>query len=160
MRKQTLIVAALTLSTLVTVPLQAGYTYSSPRFSPPAYPSRDGHYHRDDHRRYTVPMHRLGSVHTHDKDYQNDVFEVSDRHRYTAIVFKVDGGDVAIDRIRVTFGDDSSFLPETAVVFREGQRTCRIDLPGYNREIKRIRIRYQSLTRGVSVIEAYGVPAN
>lgn len=164
MRKHTPIVAALTASLLLTVPLHAGYSYSTPRFSPPPRPTPGGHYHRDnhrdDHRRYTIPMYRLGAVQTYGNDYQNDVFEVSDRQRYTAIVFRVERGDVAIDRIRVTFGDDSSFLPDTKVVFNEGERTCRIDLPGYNREIKRIRIRYQSLNRGVSVIEAYGVPAN
>lgn len=165
MRIRHLIVAALTASTtLATLPLHAGYSYGTPRFE-----ERDHGYSRDDYRygdhrhnhgRYAPRLVKLGSVQTYGRDYQNDVFEICDRQRYTAIVFKVDRGDVAVDRIRVTFGDDSSFLPDTKVVFREGDRTCRIDFPGYNREVKRIRIRYQALTRGVSAIDVYGVPAH
>ncbi|QOV91736.1 hypothetical protein [Humisphaera borealis] len=162
MRIKTLIAAALAASTLMSaVPLQAGYSYGTPRFTDRGPSPREDYrqdYGRDS--RYAPRMFRLGAVSTCGDEYQNDVFEVCDRQRYTAVVFKVERGAVAIDRIRVTFGDDSSFLPETKVVFNEGDRTCRIDLPGYAREIKRIRIRYQSLTRGVSIIEAYGVPAN
>jgi len=160
MRFNTVIVMAVAASTFLAglpLPASADHSYSTPRFG--------GHDHHDhDHgygrRPAPVRMMRLGSVTTDRREYQNDVFEVRDRQRYTGIVFKVDRGDVAIDLIRVTFADDSSFLPETKIVFHEGERTCRIDFPGYNREIKRIRIRYQSLTRGVSIIDAYGIPAN
>lgn len=157
MRINTLIVMAVSASTVIAgipLPVNAGHSYSTPRFE-----GRHDHGH-DHHRHARAPMVRLGSVAANSREYQNDVFEIRDRQRYTGIVFQVDRGDIAIDRIRVTFGDDSSFLPDTKVVFNEGDRTCRIDFPGYNREVKRVRIRYQSLTRGVSVIDVYGIPAN
>ena len=162
MRIKNLIVAALTASTLIALPLQAGYSYSTPRFQERDSSDyrREDYRHDHDHGRYAPRMSKLGSVVTTNREYQNDLFPVTDRQRYTAIVFKVDRGDVAIDRIRVTFGDDSAFLPDTKVVFNEGDSTCRIDLPGNNREIKWIRIRYQALSRGVSVIDVYGVLAN
>lgn len=173
MRIKNLFAAAVISSTLLGgVPLQAGSPYvpdHRPQERPsPRYDDRDSRYvdrdyRRDDRigdRRGRESMMKIASATTRSREYQNELFQIDTGRRFSAIVFRVDRGDVALDRIRVTFNDDTAFIPDTKVVFNEGDRTCRIDLPGHDRGIKWVRIRYQSLSREPAVVDVYGVVAN
>lgn len=170
MRTQNLIALTLAATTLIAgAPLQA-YEYGSPRrdhdhrdHDRPRYESPRYESPRYDAPRYGGPsrgdLERFGAVRARGRAHENDLLEVHGRRRYTAVMFQVPHGDVRIEHIRITFGDDTAFQPTVKPYFREGERTCRIDLPGYNREIKRVRIHYHSASRGVSVIEVFGVLA-
>jgi hypothetical protein len=91
---------------------------------------------------------------------ERDVLEVTSRNRYSALTFKVDEGDVAIEDVKVTFDDDQTFSPDTKLRFREGERSGKIDLPGKSRAIKRIRFLYRSTGGKRAVIHVYGKVAD
>jgi hypothetical protein len=89
---------------------------------------------------------------------ERDVIVVGAREGlFNAVRIDVDGGDLEMFDIRLTFGDGSSWSPETRVSFREGSRSRRIDLPGAARLIRNIEFRYRStVRRGRATVRAYG----
>jgi hypothetical protein len=79
---------------------------------------------------------------------------------FNAVRVDVDGGDLEMYNIKITFGDGETFSPETRVLFREGSRSRTIDLPGAARVIRRIDFTYRStLRRGRATVRAFGRPA-
>jgi hypothetical protein len=87
---------------------------------------------------------------------ERDLFEVTSAHRFTAVSFRVDKGDVSIEDIKITFDDDTSFSPTTKLVFKEGERSGKIDLPGKSRAIKRVRFLYRTIGQQAAVVHLYG----
>ena len=76
---------------------------------------------------------------------------------FNAVRIEVDGGDLEMHNIKITFGDGATFWPETRLRFREGSRSRTIDLPGQARIIRRIDFRYRStLRRGRATVQAFG----
>jgi len=163
-----IITSALGLSLLGSaVPLNAG-TYEVPRTIERNHRDYD---HRDDRRdldrRDDFARHdewhghradwvRLGTV-TVGRHEERDLLEVPGHERFKAIMFRVEEGDLILDDLKVTFDDDSSFSAESRIVFREGQRSGIIDLPGNSRDIKRIRFLHRALNRSGAVVEVYGL---
>lgn len=64
--------------------------------------------------------------------------------RFSAIRIEVPDASMEMYDIRVTFGDGSSFSPDTRLQFRAGESTRRIDLPGGTRIIREITFLYRS----------------
>jgi hypothetical protein len=77
---------------------------------------------------------------------------------FREIMFEVDGSDLEMRDIVVTFGDGSRFSPETRARFAEGSRSRSIDLPGERRTIREVEFTYRSLDKrsGRSTITLYG----
>jgi hypothetical protein len=67
--------------------------------------------------------------------------------KFTAIRLKVEDGDMVLEKIKVTFGDGSTFEPETRAEFKEGSRSHAIDLPKKDRVIKKVDFTYRSERR-------------
>jgi hypothetical protein len=89
---------------------------------------------------------------------ERDVIVVGAREGlFNAVRIDVGGGDLEMFDIRLTFGDGSSWSPETRVSFREGSRSRTIDLPGAARLIRKIEFGYRStLRRGRATVRAFG----
>jgi hypothetical protein len=127
----------------------------------PRYGDRDPRFEdrgpRFDHRvpRRETHVH-LGTIWA-GQNLDRDVIEVRGSTRFTGIVFRVDRGDAIVEDIKVTFDNDQSYSPATRHFFREGDRSCRIDLPGFDRDIKRVRFLYRSACREPVVIQVFGV---
>jgi hypothetical protein len=68
--------------------------------------------------------------------------------RFTRVMLRTEYSGLELLDLRLVFGDDTSFSPRTALVFREGQRSRVIDLPGGARIIRRATFRYRNLPRG------------
>ena len=169
-----IITSALGLSLLGSaVPLNAG-TYEVPRtierdhrdYDHRDYDRRDFD-HRDLDRRDEFVRHdewhghradwvRLGTVAV-GRNEERDLLEVPGHERYRAIMFRVEHGELVLDDLKVTFGDDSSFSPTGNIIFRQGQQSGIIDLPGDCRDIKRIRFLHRALNRSGAVVEVYGL---
>lgn len=64
---------------------------------------------------------------------------------FTAVRLDVEGSSVAVFDIKITFGNGETFEPKTRLVFDEGSRSRVIDLPGAERHIARIEMRYGNL---------------
>jgi hypothetical protein len=78
---------------------------------------------------------------------------------YGAIRIDVEGGDLEMFDIKVTFGNGESFSPATRAYFREGTRSRVIDLPGDARVIRRIDFFYRSVLfggQGRATVHVYG----
>ncbi|HEY4056414.1 MAG TPA: hypothetical protein VGM39_07385 [Kofleriaceae bacterium] len=68
--------------------------------------------------------------------------------RFHAIRLKAEGSSLELHDVLVTFGDGDKFSPPTRLVFREGEWSRDIDLPGGARVIKRVEFRYGNLPGG------------
>jgi hypothetical protein len=78
---------------------------------------------------------------------------------FRAIRINVEGGDLEMFDIKVTFGNGETFSPGTRVYFREGSRSRVIDLPGDARIIRRIDFFYRSAPfggQGRAAVHVYG----
>ncbi|QOV91735.1 hypothetical protein [Humisphaera borealis] len=103
---------------------------------------------------------RIGTFQANDKKEKNQLLEIRGKQRFKGILFEVDRGEVIVEKIRVTFEDDSAFEPQTSSRFRDGEQTRLIDLPGNDRDVKRVRVHYRSVSGGSSVITVFGLPAH
>ncbi|MDB5296612.1 MAG: hypothetical protein JWO31_2595 [Phycisphaerales bacterium] len=79
---------------------------------------------------------------------EREVFEITSPNRFTALNFRVTGGDVEIEDVKVTFENDETFEPTNRLRIDKGEQTGKIDLPGKSRRIKRIRFVYRSVGGG------------
>jgi hypothetical protein len=68
--------------------------------------------------------------------------------RFTKLTLYVENSDLELLDFEITFGNKERFHPEVRHVFREGQRTRLIDLPGDERAIKSIDLKYKNLPGG------------
>jgi hypothetical protein len=90
---------------------------------------------------------------------EKDVIAVTGREGlFKAIKLEVEGGNLEMYNVRVTFGDGESFSPETRFEFREGSWSRTIDLPGKARIIRKIEFWYRSeLKRGRATVRVFGM---
>ena len=78
----------------------------------------------------------------------HDVIEVGKSEgKFTTIRLEVEDGDMVLEKMKITFGDGSTFEPDTKAEFKEGRRTHNIDLPGERRIIKKVEFKYHSERR-------------
>ncbi len=76
---------------------------------------------------------------------------------FNAIRIDVNEGTVEIYNIRVKFMNGEDYSPDTRLVFKEGERTRVIDLPGEARGIRRIEFAYRNTeSRGQAVVSVFG----
>jgi len=68
--------------------------------------------------------------------------------KFTKLTLYVERSDLELLDFEITFGNKERFHPEVRHVFREGSRTRVIDLPGDERVIKSIDLRYKNLPGG------------
>jgi hypothetical protein len=89
---------------------------------------------------------------------EHDIIEVGKSEgKFTKLRFKVEDGDLRMEKIKVTFANGEKFEPETKAEFKEGSRSHEIDLPGSARTIKKIDFDYRSeRKREPATIVVYG----
>jgi len=78
---------------------------------------------------------------------------------FRAIRIEVEGGDLEMFDVKITFGNGEPFSPATRLYFREGARSRVIDLPGDARVMRRIDFFYRSALFGApgrAVVHVYG----
>jgi hypothetical protein len=68
--------------------------------------------------------------------------------KFTKLTLYVEKSDLELLDFEITFGNNQRFHPEVRHVFREGARTRVIDLPGDERTIKTIDLKYKNLPGG------------
>jgi hypothetical protein len=77
---------------------------------------------------------------------------------FRAIRLKVERSSVRMNDLIVHFTDGTKYSFGRPVVFREGDTTTAIDLPGGRRAIRSIEFRYtDSASGGPSVVEVWGI---
>ena len=89
---------------------------------------------------------KLGSR-TVDYKTDHDAIDVGKSEgKFTAIRFKVEDGDLLMEKIKVTFGNGDTFEPTTRLEFKEGTRSHNIDLPAkvHGRVITKVDFIYRS----------------
>ncbi|HKC40647.1 MAG TPA: hypothetical protein VKC15_13975 [Gemmatimonadales bacterium] len=89
----------------------------------------------------------------------HDAIVAAGNGAFRAIRIDVEGGDLEMFDVKVTFGNGETFSPATRVYFREGSRSRVIDLPGDARIIGRIDFFYRSAPFGApgrAVVHVYG----
>jgi hypothetical protein len=103
---------------------------------------------------------KLGEIKV-DSKYDSDSIKVGrDDGRFTKLTFAVEDNDVEIYDITVVFGNKETLSLKDRLVFREGQRTGAIDLPGEKRFIKRVDFKFGKIARGRNAtVVVYGLPA-
>ena len=79
----------------------------------------------------------------------HDRIEVG-RHdgKFTKLTLYVEKSDLELLDFEITFGNNERFHPEVRHIFKEGSRTRVIDLPGDERTIKSIDLKYKNLPGG------------
>lgn len=78
---------------------------------------------------------------------------------FRAIRIDVEGGDLEMFDVKITFGNGETFSPATRLYFREGTRSRVIDLPGDARVMRRIDFFYRSAlfdAAGRAIVHVYG----
>jgi hypothetical protein len=68
--------------------------------------------------------------------------------KFTKLTLYVENSDLELLDFEITFGNKEKFHPEVRHFFKEGSRTRVIDLPGDERVIKSIELRYRNLPGG------------
>ncbi len=68
--------------------------------------------------------------------------------KFTKLTMYVERSDLELLDFEVTFGNNEHFHPEVRHTFHEGARTRVIDLPGDERTIKNINLKYKNLPGG------------
>jgi len=89
----------------------------------------------------------------------HDVIVSAGDGAFRAIRIEVEGGDLEMFDVKLTFGNGETFSPATRLYFREGTRSRVIDLPGAARIIRRIDFFYRSAlfgAQGRATVHVYG----
>ncbi|MFT3698544.1 MAG: hypothetical protein QM831_35695 [Kofleriaceae bacterium] len=77
--------------------------------------------------------------------------------KFTKLTMYVEKSDLELLEFVVEFGNGEKFSPETHTFFREGTRTRVIDLPGDERVIRKIHLKYKNLRGGGDAkVEVWG----
>ena len=89
----------------------------------------------------------------------HDVIVAAGDGAFRAIRIDVEGGDLEMFDVKLSFGNGETFSPATRLYFREGTRSRMIDLPGDARIIRRIDFFYRSAAFGApgrAIVHVYG----
>jgi len=79
----------------------------------------------------------------------HDRIEVSHYEgKFSKLTLYVENSDLELLDFEITFGNNEQFRPKVTHFFKEGQRTRVIDLPGDDRVIKAINLKYRNLPGG------------
>ena len=76
--------------------------------------------------------------------FDHDTISCTGEGAFTTIKIEVQGGDIEMYNIKMTFGDSQTFSPETRIQFQEGAWSRFIDLPGVARSIRTVEFWYRS----------------
>lgn len=98
---------------------------------------------------------RLGTIYA-GRNLERDVIDLGRPERLSALRFDIEHGDMVLEGLKVTFGDDSIFTPDLKRYYHAGDRSCVIDLPGSR--VKRIRLLYRSAAHCEAVVTVFGTP--
>ena len=103
---------------------------------------------------------RLGSTVVNGKLDKDTVAVGAAQGLFTAIQLKVEGSSLELTELKVTFGDNTTFVAATKLTFGPGQTSRSIDLPGAAREIKQIDLTYSNVAGGANArVEVLGKSA-
>jgi hypothetical protein len=89
----------------------------------------------------------------------HDVVRATGEGRFKRIRLVVEGGDLEMFDVRITFGDGATFTPGTHLTFRAKSRSRVIDLPGAARIVRWIDFYYRSASgarQGKATVHLYG----
>ena len=78
----------------------------------------------------------------------HDIVRTASEGRFRRVRFVVEGGDVEMFDVRITFGDGATFSPPTRFSFKGKARSRVIALPGAARVIRWINFYYGSALGG------------
>jgi len=81
----------------------------------------------------------------HDRD---EIHVGEGKGAFTRIRIEVSGSACEMSNVVVHFANGGTFSPETRLVFRKGEASRVIDLPGAARNITKVVFRYGNLPRG------------
>lgn len=77
--------------------------------------------------------------------------------RFDQIALVVDGSAMNLKKLTVFFANGKKFSPKLKHQFKRGDRSRAIDLPGNDRVIEKIELKYDALARGArSKVRVYG----
>jgi len=103
---------------------------------------------RDKHVEATTNWEKLGERNVDGKVDRDTIAVGRADGRFSAIQIKVEHSALEMFDVVVHFGDGTSFSPPTRLVFRNGETSRVIDLPGDKRVIKKIDFKYGNLPGG------------
>jgi hypothetical protein len=89
----------------------------------------------------------------------HDVIMAAGQGAFRGVRFDVEGGDLEMFDVKLTFGNGETFSPQTRLYFRQGSRSRVIDLPFGARNIERIDFYYRSVPggrQGRATVHVYG----
>jgi len=89
----------------------------------------------------------------------HDIVRATGEGRFRRVRLVVEGGDLEMFDVRITFGDGATFSPATRFYFKDNSRDRVIDLPGGARIIRWINFYYRSVPgggQGKATIQVYG----
>lgn len=93
--------------------------------------------------------------------FDHDVISCSGEGAFTTVMIEVQGGDIEMYKIKMTFGDSQTFSPDTRIQFEEGSRSRSIDLPGVARSIRTVEFWYRSRQpNGYATVTLFGKPGD
>jgi hypothetical protein len=88
--------------------------------------------------------------------YDHDTIPVgSYKGRFDKLTMVVTGGDLELIDLAVRFASGPPHRPATRHFFREGTRSRVFDLPGDDRVIRSIDLRYKNLGRGRAKVQLW-----
>jgi hypothetical protein len=81
--------------------------------------------------------------------------------QFRRLRFVVEGSELEMFQVKITFGDGTTFSPATRLSFAHGARSRVIALPGAARAIRRIDFSYRRVAagaRGAATVRVFGHP--
>ena len=92
-----------------------------------------------------------------DGKFDKDKIAVSTKDRFSKLTLVVENSDMELLDFEVTFLNGETFHPDAKHYFKEGSRTRVIDLPGDQRIIKEINLKYKNVKGGGKAsVEVWG----
>ena len=86
-----------------------------------------------------------------------DTFYLRHTGAWTHLTVVVSESDLVMENMKVTFGNNQVFEPKLRHEFRNGTRSRAIDLPGHQRNVKRVQFTYGNLPgTGRAKVSVYG----
>ena len=87
-----------------------------------------------------------------------DVYKVDKKQRYDKLMIVVKDGDLEMAEFVVQFHNGDKWEPKVRHEFKPGSRSRSIDLPGADRHIKQIEVKYGNIPGGARArVEIYGI---